>query len=191
MTAEKIHSISIPIAAILAGGSLALFVDSRFLVYVIGVFSVCAAAIYALLAYRKTLTKQPTVHHAVITFIAWAAAAALFGLRSLQIQPLWVVIIGGLLLSVFVGFSWMRSISVASVSSRIISLVAFEWFCVLLFAPGAYMVLGALFSVCTVAFASMFEKQQANVLTRTSIIQTTIATAAIASLFIAGFKWVL
>lgn len=188
MVAEKLYSIITPIVALIAGGSLALFVDSRALVYVIIVGSILiASTLFGMRVLRKIPDDNHVLHYATITYIAWAAASALFGLRSLQITSLGIVIVGGILLSLFIGISWTQTTSFSNNLWRIVALLTLEWFFILLFAPGSYMVLGALFAVCVSALASLLT----STLSRDVIIRTTATTLIIALIFILSFKWVL
>lgn len=190
MIPEKIHNIAVPIAVLVGGIGLSLFVDSRTLMYGLVTISVIAAVVYASLAFRGLLGTYMTVHHAAVGFFLWSAAASIFGLRSLQISSLPVVLLAGLVLSLITGYCWVRTADAHSALWRLITLVTFEWFCILLFAPGSFMVLAALLTLGVATTATLFEKKPEE-LTRRTVMQSLVTALVIAALFIFGFRWVL
>lgn len=184
---EQLRTIVTPIGVAIAGVGLALFLDSRALFYFLSVIAVLIAGVYAYSARRGVFEKNISVHQAVVAFFCWAAASGIFGLRSLQIQPLWVVVIAGLVLSIAVGWLWHRD----AMRARLTMLVAAEWFVVLLFAPGNFMVLGGLLTIIVVCTALLFDLPSAPEGRGRTAVRTIVASALVAALFIAGFRWVL
>lgn len=190
MIPEKIHNIMIPFAVLGGGVGLSLFVDSHLLMYTLIGVSVLTAVGYAVLAFRRVLETNITLHHAAVAFFLWSTSAAIFGLRSLQVSSLPVVLLAGLALSLITGFCWVRNTDSHKALWHLIALITFEWFCILLFAPGGFMVLAALLTVGVTTTATLFEKKSED-LSRRVVTQSLVTALAISALFIFGFRWVL
>lgn len=184
---EQLRTPLTSIGAACAGIGLALFVDSRVLFYFLTVVSVLIAGAYAYGARHGAIEKKLSVHRATVAFFCWAAASSIIGLRSLQIQSLWFVLLAGLALSFATGWLLHRD----AMRARLTALVAAEWFIFFLFAPGNFMVLGALYAVVVISASVLFDLSTVVEHQKRIAVRTIVAAAFVAALFIAGFRWVL
>ncbi|OGH62215.1 MAG: hypothetical protein A2848_00615 [Candidatus Magasanikbacteria bacterium RIFCSPHIGHO2_01_FULL_50_8] len=188
---KKNHRVATPILVLVSGIVLALFVDSRVLFYALIIVSAAIALAHAALSFRSKLESHDIVHGATAAFFLWAASSAIFGLRSLQIETLTAIIPLGIVCSLLVGFMWPLDASqFFNTRAKLISLIALEWFIILLFAPGNFMVLGALLTIVVATSATLLEKNTDH-LTRRAVIQTLVVAALVIALFVVGFRWVL
>jgi hypothetical protein len=192
MVSEKRMQIA-TIAAMIAGSAfLSLILDSRNVVYALGVLTLAVSAIYGGLVIRGTLENYVAIKHAAASFFAWTFFAALFALSTLQVVNLWVTLLGGALLSALVGFLWPWQQHFERKTHWILlAALTFEWFLVLQFATANYMVIGALMTIAYTSTALLFEFQDEVIATRTVLIRHILTTIALAFIFILGFSWTL
>lgn len=192
MVSEKKLQIA-TIATMLAGSSfLGLILDSRNVLYALGVLTIVVCVLYGWIAFRGKLQNYPAIAHAAPSFFAWTLFAGLFAMSTLQVIPVWSAIIVGVFVSALVGFLWpWKAGDERHVFSALLGALTLEWFFILQFATANYMVLGALMAIAYTSTALLFEFQNDETVGRSVIIRHIVTTIAIALIFILGFSWTL
>lgn len=183
----------VTIATMIVGSSfLGLILDSRNVLYVLGVLTLALCGLYGWLMFREKLGDYPAITHAAPTFFAWTLFAGLFAMSTLQVIPLWSAIISGVFIAMVVGFLWPWKVQDERYTfSFLLSTLTFEWFVVLQFATANYMVLGALMAIAYTSTALLFEFQNDESVERSVIVRHIVTSFAIALIFILGFSWTL
>lgn len=194
----RLKQFLVTISILVGGLALALFIDGRRLApgisqqaVMFAIVSVVGALIYGIFALRNKLETTSVIHEAGVAFVAWTLFSILFGLRSLQVVQVSIVLVLGLLLSIFIGYLWVHEDKTAASYERLIALLAFEWFAVMLFAPASFLVLGALTTIATIVSGMVFELSRLQHTDRKSIGGVVLIGAVIFLIFVIGFRWTL
>lgn len=132
-------NIIITVAALLGSGALALLVDSRVIFYIL----LGCGVLVAFGAPRIGGAAQ----YAAFAWIVWAWIAAVFGVRSLQIAPLWVSALAGGIVCFGAALLWERAFAERRTATLIHLTLAIEALLVLFFATTSFFILGALHAV--------------------------------------------
>lgn len=191
MNPEKLQHRAIPVATLLGGVSLALFIDSSFVTYVLLAATAALCGYVGWLAYTNKLEAHRSIHQITCAFFAWVAFSSVFAARAFQLYSLPVVVLLGAVLTTALAFMWPAHIQPRELGWRVLAIFGFEWFLILLFAPANYLVLGALFMTTFISTALLLDSHSRESVSRREVITHIVVTVLIAMLFIVGFKWTL
>ncbi len=108
-----------------------------------------------------------------------------------EILPPYILLVAGFLLCWYCAHLWFPQNEKKRMLERVLALVMCEWFIVLLFAPGGFMVLGALFAIAFTVCGMISEYIRLGTVTAKSVATTTVLGAIIGLIFIVGFRWAL
>lgn len=140
----------LPIWLVLTAVAAALFFDTLVAAIVVIIVALVVAVGYALLHWKQKLFLVPALTEIAVGFSLWLGLIAIFGLRSLQVAPLWVVVPLGILViaaaTIFWAGSWRPTLP-----SLTLAILSAEFFIFLLFAPASFLILAALVAVWFVA----------------------------------------
>ncbi|MCX6781353.1 MAG: hypothetical protein NT003_04570 [Candidatus Magasanikbacteria bacterium] len=187
---EKTHSVLTTLAILIGGISLAAFLDSKWIAIILVILTIVFAGSYAILARKGKLISYSTVHQIAVFFFMWSLGSVLFGLRSLQIVSLPFIVVLGALLAYAGAYIWrFRTDDTGRAISYLHALTNLEWFAILLFAPGSFMVLGALYAIAFGVTALLFDLHDQSEIHYRDFVHPILIGLAIAFIFILGFTW--
>lgn len=174
---KKLSAAFIAVFVIVSGAALATLFDSQKLAWFFSAIAIAIAVIGLLV---------PEMRRAVFAFGLWSAFGAVFGLRSLQIIPIWLVIILSIILVALGAFVWF-----AKSYSGWLFLLSVEFVVVALFSPATFLVSASLVMIWLWVIAALLEQARERVLTTRRAIMWVIGGLAVAALFFLSFPWTL
>lgn len=140
----KFSLIIAAVSAVCTSVALALFIDSRPLMFTLVFFGGSGAAFYFFVAARVTPLMRFTFSLAIMTWIMWTASAVVYGLRSLQVVPLLVSVGASVVVVCGAVYLWEHLTHTPRTLTHLHFLLAVEGAFVLFFATTSFFILGAL-----------------------------------------------
>ncbi len=174
---EKVVAVFIAVFVVAAGAGLATLFDSQKLLWFLPALAVILAGINFWF---------PETRRAVWAFGLWCAYGIIFGLRALQVVPLWVVIIFSITLTALAAIIWF-----AKGDAWLLFLLTIEFVVVSLFSPAAFLVSASLVILWLWIMAAFIEQVRTHTLTARRLVTQLISAAGVVALFIIAFPWVL
>lgn len=167
----------IAVFVIVCGAALALLFDSQPLVWFFGVVTVLVAGVSLWI---------PETRRAALAFGLWSAFGVVFGLRFLQVIPIWLVIILSILLAALGAFVWF-----GKHNAVLLFLLSVEFIFVVLFSPAVFLVGASLVVAWLWIMATLLEQAHEHTLTTRRVISYTLVGLLVAALFFLSFPWTL
>lgn len=174
---KKLSAAFISVFIIVSGTALAALFDSQKLALVFCVTTIFVVVISLLV---------PETRRVALAFGLWGAFGVVFGLRSLQIFPIWLVIILSVILAAFGAFVWF-----AKHDAILLFLLSVEFVIVVLFSPAAFLMGSSLVMVWLAVMATLLEQARERALTTRRVIGYTVSGLMAAALFFLVFPWTL